>query len=489
MSTLSSPARPGKPWILPGLLGALLFIFAGCATPPPPAQPAKARSFPATQQTLAQAAKSAGLHAGPWPSTDWWRVFHDAALDRLMQASLQDNPDLKVAAKRLHAADELVRVRSSVLLPRIDATASATQTRYARDSIHGVLNGQSFLYTIINPVDLNYHLDLWGSDQAHIRTALGLARAQAAELAQARLLLGQQVAQAYFALVAIETQLQLARAMASEAETLLHLAQVRTGAGLASRIPVQAEAIRLAAAREKLLGLQARSKVLRDELAALAGQGPDWGQGIQVLASAGPDSLALPADLPLQLLARRPDIAAARWRVEAARASVRGARAAFYPDVNLRVFAGLDSIRLGDLLNPLNLAHAVGPSLRLPLFEGGQLRANLDIQTAQYEAAVESYNGRLLSAVRQVADALANWQSAHDQLAVRRQAIQAAETDARLAALRYKAGLIDRRQALTAAYALDRERSQLAALQASAQQAASSLFTALGGGYEMPNKS
>lgn len=466
---------------------ALPLLLSACATRPAAPPPATALKMPAMQNTLAQAARAGGIQTAAWPRTDWWRAFNDPILNRLMPSALHDNPDLKRVQSRVRAARQLIRYRAGALLPHLDASASILQQRYARDSIHGVLNGRTFVYGIVNPLEFDYHLDLWGRDAADEKAAIGLARAQSAELAQARLLLSAAVARNYFALVAASESERLTRDMHDKLASLLHLARLRARAGLDPQLSVHRNEIRLDETTQALAALHSETRLLRDTLAMLAGRGPDWGQTLPVAAGTVPDPLSLPADIPLELLARRPDIVAARWRVEAAASGVQVARAAFYPDLDLKFFAGWDSIRLGDLLDPANLGHAIGPAIHLPIFEGGKLRAQLGLRQADYDAAVESYNSRLLRAVRQVADALARWQAARAQLAAQQEAVRSAAANARLAASRFASGIGDRMQMLNAAYTLDTQYAKRAMLEAAKRQAAVALVEALGGGYHDPD--
>jgi NodT family efflux transporter outer membrane factor (OMF) lipoprotein len=166
-------------------------------------------------------------------------------------------------------------------------------------------------------------------------------------------------------------------------------------------------------------------QLTRNALAALVGQ-PQLQVEPRALADARP--VPLPDTLPADLLARRPDITAARWRVEAATHDVASAKASFYPNVNLSAFVGLSSIGLGRLLDAGSEQWGVGPAIHLPIFDAGRLRANLRGKSADLDLAVESYNGAVLDAVRDVADQLASARSITRQQAQQREAQAAAES-------------------------------------------------------------
>jgi NodT family efflux transporter outer membrane factor (OMF) lipoprotein len=194
-------------------------------------------------------------------------------------------------------------------------------------------------------------------------------------------------------------------------------------------------------------------------------------------------ALPTPTVLPADLLGRRADVAAARWRVEAATQDAAQARAQFYPNVNLVGFVGLSSIGLNQLLDAGSLQWGVGPAIRLPLFDSGRLRAQLRGKHADVDAATASYNATLIDAVRQVSEQLASGQSVARQQAQQTQAQQAAEAALQMAQLRYEKGLGNYLQVLSAETQVLAQRRLAVDLQARALDAQASLAHALGGGW------
>ena len=187
--------------------------------------------------------------------------------------------------------------------------------------------------------------------------------------------------------------------------------------------------------------------------------------------------------LPSDLLGRRADIAAARWRVEAATQDIGNARAQFYPSVNLVAFAGFSSIGLDRLLDAGSQQWGVGPALHLPLFDGGRLRANLRGKVADLDASIESYNAAVLDAVRDVADQLASQQSVRQQQMAQRGALALAQNAHDIALQRFNAGLVNYLAVLNAETAVLNQRRQGADLAARALDVQVGLMRALGGGY------
>lgn len=458
----------------------MCLLASGCALQPESSERAGIADVPGLQKSLAV---SELKRNNRWPEEKWWRQFSSPELDRLITTALRDNPDLKRVAARLRQSEAVVDVQAAELYPTVQANVSFSAQRFSANSTQAKLAGEHFRQVLINPLVLRYHLDLWGRDKAALAAAVGEAMASKTELADARLLLSVAVAKVYFDLVATVEQRHRARQIVVGQEQLLHLARVRLQQGLVATGPVFEAERALNRARQQELALTAEVTLHRHRLAALAGKGPDWGEDIITgeLPLAAPE---LPADLPLHLLAHRPDVAAMRLRVEAAAENIEVAKTAFYPDVNLVSFAGLHSVSLSDiLLEGSSLAYAVGPSIEFPLFEGGRLRATLYYREAAYDEAVERYNGQVLKAVQEVADALARCQESEARLNEQRRTIDAISETRRLAEVLYRQGLGDRLGLVQAQNAEYREKLRLAALENRRLHAATGLLKALGGGF------
>ena len=223
--------------------------------------------------------------------------------------------------------------------------------------------------------------------------------------------------------------------------------------------------------------------VARNQLAALAGAGPERGSGIAAARAATRPATTLPAAIPLDLLGRRPEIVASRWRVEGAQHDVDVAKALFYPNINVVAFLGFSSIGLSKLLLAGSEAAGVGPAIHLPIFEGGRLNANLRGRAADVDLAVAAYNQAVIDAVHDLADALASI-GGLSRIAAEQARARTATTDAyNIAVIRYKAGLGNYLTVLTAqTQELIQDRLD-ADLAARAFELDVNLVRALGGGY------
>lgn len=463
-------------------------LLSGCAWFSDSTERAKMIDIPNVDKTL-QSAKTSLPTVDHWPNTAWWTDFNSPVLEKLIESALADNPDLKATEARLNQAQAMVDAQGAELYPTVHANFTFSAQRFSANSTQVKFAGENFRQMLINPLILRYHLDFWGRDKAALQAAIGRAMAIKTELADAELLLSTTVAQHYFDLLENREKLNLASRIVQFREELLKLAQVRLETGLADTSAPLQSTIELNAAREIESALRAKVDLQRNLLSTLTGRGPDFGSGITADPALFPKRLMLPSDLPLRLVAHRPDIIAARLHAEAAAEEIKVAETAFYPDVNLIAFTGLHSVSMTDVLTQgSSLAYAVGPSIELPIFEGGRLRANLEYQEATYDAAVHRYNASILHAVQEVADALTRWRSAEERLTEQNQALQAAEATERLAQSLNRNGLNNRFDLLAARVFVCEERYRLATLENERFKAAVQLIKALGGGYAETQK-
>ncbi|MGZ5586710.1 MAG: efflux transporter outer membrane subunit [Methylobacter sp.] len=470
------------------VLAMSLSLLNGCALMPEDGTRAKLLQTPSLKQTLSSDAKADKI-INEWPRAQWWQEFHNAELNRLIETALKDSPSLHAAAARLTQAEAVADFQAAEMLPSIYANAELHHRRFSATDFYGPAGGHTFTGAYIDPVVFRYHLDLWGKDKAALEAALGKERAQASELAMARLMLSTAIVRSYIRLCSAEEDIELARALIKQAEEKSQLAELRWQRGLTSQDLAYASQQQVEAARQRETSVRSQAQVLRNRLAALVGQGPDWGKSIHVEKIEIAGHLPQPEAISLGLLAHRPDVAAALWQVESAAKLIKVAKTNFYPDVNLVGFAGLRSLNLKDLFlsHGASIAYGMGPTVSLPIFEGGRLEADLKNQQGAYDVAAESYNGTLLAAVQQVADSLAEWRKTVEHDAAQERALEAAEAASTLAEKRYRAGLSTRDGIIDAEAALIQQRLTASELHSAHLLAAVGLIEALGGEYENKN--
>jgi NodT family efflux transporter outer membrane factor (OMF) lipoprotein len=415
-------------------------------------------------------------------SAQWWRDFGDEPLNRLVDQALENNPSLKLAQARLARAQAVTERASTAGSPQIDGQLEFTRQRYTANGIFPPPLGGSVKDSATAQLSGSWELDFFGKNRAALDAALGSMKAAQADAQAARVLLASQVARSYFQLVRLNEQSGVARRALAQREETLKLVQDRVQAGLDTRLELRQSEGGLPEARLQLEILQEQMALTRNALQALVGQ-PMANQPLMPSAQASIKTVALADRIPADLLARRADIAAARWRVEASSRDVASVKTEFYPNINLAGFAGLSSLGLGHFLESDSRQWGLTPALHLPMFDAGRLRANLRGKTADLDAAVESYNAAVLEAVREAADQVASSQAIGRQQAQQHAAQQAAEGAYAIAVQRYKAGLGNYLNVLTAETSVLAQRRLAVDLAGRALDTQVALIRALGGGY------
>jgi multidrug efflux system outer membrane protein len=460
--------------LAPVLAAALL---AGCAVGPDYQRPEL--QLPAQYPVAADAAAAPGADV----PAQWWTLYGQPELDRLVAQALERNRDIEQAVARVEQADALARQAGAALLPRVDLAASGARARVSPLTLppNGGTGNQYQL-----GLSASFEIDFWG----RLRRTREAARAQLLASSYARdtvnLSVAALTAQAWFGLRALDEQVALTDSTLQTREEGLRLLGLRLQGGTGSQLDVeQAEGLRSASA-VLLRDLRRQRSLAQTQLAVLTGQ-LDLALPETPLGSL-PVPPQPPAGLPSTLLERRPDVRSAEQQLAAANARIGAARAEQLPTVSLTGSLGFESAELGDLLKSPSRIWSVGAGLAQPLFDGGRLAARTDQAIAVHREARGAYRGVVEDAFKDVADALASLQAAkgsQDDLA---RADRAAANALKLAKARYDVGysghldLLDAQRTAAAAQ-LDLVRNRQAQLAASVD-----LFRALGGGWQAPQE-
>jgi NodT family efflux transporter outer membrane factor (OMF) lipoprotein len=447
-------------------------LLAACASP---GDIGPSRRLPAATPAAADAAT-------PWPDARWWSGYGDPVLDRLVEQALAGQPSLRAAQARLQQAQAAVDATRAAQSPQVNASIDLTDQRFTKNGLIPPPLAGSTEWNNNAQFGASWEVDLFGRQGAAIAAAIGQQRAGQAEFQAARVLLAAQVANAYFQLARLVESRQIAAQSLAQREQILSLVKQRIGAGLDTLVDQrQAEGL-IAQSQVEIESLGEAVARARHALAELTGQPP---RALDALSPtlAGVAQPMLPASLPADLLGRRADLVAQRWRVEAALRDVDVARAQFMPNINLVGFVGLSSLGLDRLLQVGALSAGVGPALRLPIFDGGRLRANLKGRSAEVDAAIDGYDASLLRALREVADEIDSLQSLARQLRPQADASVAAEAAHDLALQRYRAGLGNFLTVLTAQTNVLAQRRAAVDLKARLLGSEVALQRALGGGF------
>jgi len=420
-----------------------------------------------------------------WPRDTWWTRLADPTLDALIERALADSPNLVTAQARLTRAQAAASAAAAAQWPQVSAEADAVRQRYSENGVFPPPIAGATVTTYNLQLGGNWELDFFGRERNAVAAAVSTQRAAAAEQQATRVLLASNVARTYVQLGRLVELRESAIAIRTQREQILELVQGRVRGGLDTNVELRQAEGAVPAASQVIEALDEQIDLTRHALAALLGAGPDITAQLtpRLPTTAEAAWLRVPVAIPADLIGRRADIAAARWRVEAAARDIDVARAEFYPNVNLAAFVGLQSLTLSNWASGGSAVWGVGPAIRLPIFDAGRLRANLLGRTTEYDASVASYNAALIEAVHDVADQLSSLQSIERQAREQERAQAAAESALELATLRYQAGLGTFVTVLTAEEAVVTQRRAATDLRARAVDVRIQLVRSLGGGF------
>ena len=430
--------------------------------------------------------------------TNWWEIYGDPLLDSLEQQVSVSNQNLAQAEARYRQARALVQGTRAGLFPTLGASLSAT-----RSSASG--SGSQSMQVITNPttgvsttpggggsgptnsnrltLDASWEVDVWGRVSRSIEADRASAQASASDLEAARLSAQAQLAQSYFGLRSLDTQRQLLERTLVDYQRSVQLTQNQYDAGVIAKSNLILAQTQLKSTQAQALDLGVQRAQLEHAIALLIGKTP---AGFSI----SPAQLAavvplIPVRLPSELLERRPDIAAAERRVEAANAQIGVARAAYFPKLTLSATGGAQSSTLGNLLSLPNRFWSLGPQLAANLFDAGLRRAQIEQATAAYDGTVAAYRQTVLNGFVEVEDNLAASRILEQEAAVQDEALQLARRSVELTNNQYKAGVVTYLNVIQVqATALNSERTALDVLNRRLT-ASVLLVKALGGGWNM----
>jgi multidrug efflux system outer membrane protein len=465
-----------------GLAMAAIVVLSGCA-----AVPADQNVLPQQDLARVQLAGDIKLAADGWPEAKWWTRYDDAQLDGLINHALGKGPTLEVAAARIASAGQALRFDEADRGINVGLDATANRQRYSSNGLFPPPIGGAYYTEETVNLKATYQFDWWGKRRAQIAAALGEVNARRAEYALAEQSLATSIASTYFSLQNGWAREAKLKQLAVAQQALLAEKVRRVEHGLANGDEIEVVKAELASVYQQVDQIKAQNGRDREALRALLGDNGETLADLEPRRLA-PANHALPGSLGMELLARRADLQAARWRVQASLSSIEAAQAAFYPDIDLTGAIGLDAVRLGHLLESGSRTPFIGPSLSLPLFDSGRLAAQLGQARAERNEMIADYNQTVFDAVRDVAQAGLYLKGIDRQLAEQADMARATVALQRNAGARFKQGLVNRSTTLNAD--IDELVQEYLALQLQGQQLTGevALVKALGGGYraDMP---
>lgn len=430
-----------------GALG-LLALPGGCAAPDGGARP-----HPIRPADLSSAAALAAADPGvaAWPTDRWWQAYGDPQLDAMVGEALARSPDVAAALARVRTARGIVQSTGAATLPQVGASGTAKEQKQSYNNgipadfvPHGWNSGGDVA------LDFAFDPDLWGRNKARLAAATSDAQAARVDARQAELILVTGLVSGYADLARLYAEQDVLKAALEARRTLTDLTRQRTQIGLDAQAPLRQAQSLQASATYDLESNAEQIALRRNALAALMGAGPDRGLAIARPPARMLTPAALPADAGIALAGRRPDIVAARLRVEAQGHRIDAARRDFLPNISLSGLIGFTSLGLSHLFDGGSDYGNASAAISLPIFDGGARRGALRQARGGYDEAVADYDRTVVDALREVADAVASRAGAERQIDAATRAETEAEAGYRLAMQRYRGGLGTWLEALTA---------------------------------------
>lgn len=382
------------------------------------------------------------------PRSRWWEIFQDAQLNALAEQIDVSNQNIVAAEAQLRGARAAIRAARADLFPGVTVGPELAGARQSANRASGSSGSGDVRANYLLPIDVTYEPDIWGRLRQNVAANIASAQASTADLETVRLNLQADLTVAYFSLRGIDAQRHLLDATIAAFDRALELTTNRYNQGVVARLDVVQAQAQIETVRAQTLELGVQRAQLEHAVALLLGRSP-----AELTIPPSPitgQPPTVPAELPSELLERRPDIAAAERRVAAANAQIGVAQAAFFPTILLRAAFGQESTNVANLFSWPSVFWSLGASLTQVVFDAGRRRAIADEARAAYDANVAMYRQTVLSAFQSVEDNLAVLRILEETAQQQDKAVQAADTVLALALNRYKGGVTTYLEVITA---------------------------------------
>jgi multidrug efflux pump len=415
------------------------------------------------------------------PKGNWWEIFGDTNLNALEIEALQANQSLRAAVARVDEARATARVARADLLPSLYAEPSFNRQRYSPNQ--QPYFGSITASTWTTPLDLSYEIDIWGRVRRGFQAARADAQASVANLGNVLLTLQSDVAQNYFRLRSLDAEIATVSGTVALRHEQVNLVQSRFNGGIGNELDIARAETELATTEAEAAALAQQRAELENAVAVLVGTNPSSFHLTALNTNWDPIAPEIPSGLPGQLLERRPDVAQAERQLAASNARIGVAKGSFFPVVSLTASGGFLSAETDSLFNWSSRIWSIGPSVSLPIFAGGRLKAEYHRAQAVYEESVANYRQQVLVAFGDVENSLSGIRFLADQSAAQRRAVTNAQRAQDLATDRYRSGIVSYIEVV------DASRDTLTSERANAQLAGQRLIAdvqlikALGGGW------
>ena len=424
--------------------------------------------------------------AAPWPSADWWHGFNSPTLNDLMDQARTANDDIGAAVARIRQADAQARIAGAPLLPSLSADAGATRERAQQAYLTpaGTLGSRPVTSnTFTAELSASYEIDFWGRNRALRDAAVAAAVASRYDRATVELTVMQSVASTYFQALELRDRLKVANDNVASARDTLKGLQLEAQVGTLTALDVAQQETTVATLEAAIPPLNQQFGQTLDALSILVGKQPE---SVDITAGTLADLTEpeVAPGMPSDLLARRPDVAQAEAQLIAANANIAAARAAFFPTISLTANGGDVSSALSTLFNPVSRAWNLTGGITQPIFQGGALVGQYQLNKGRYAELLSDYHKAVISAFGNVEDALVSAQQTAEQLRRQQEAVATARRAYELTQAQFHAGVINILVVLSTETALFTAEDTLVQVKYSHLNALVALYSALGGGWQ-----
>jgi NodT family efflux transporter outer membrane factor (OMF) lipoprotein len=472
-------AAPIRPWFSISGSICLVHLLSGCI-------------LGSEKPELAVGIPPAYRNAGPrpyaaLPTYEWWRGFRSRELTAMIAEAQQANLDIAAAVGRILQADAQARLAGAPLLPNVDLNGDATRSRASRttSSSSGAVSSsgvRSERVTYSAALSASYEIDFWGKNRAALRAAEENAVASRFDREVVHLTTTASVANAYFQVLAAQDRLRVARSNEASASRILNLIRQRLQVGTASELDTAQQESVVATQRAAIPPLEQLLRQNIHALAVLLGRPPEF----FALRGGGMNQIAIPRvtpGLPSDVLTQRPDIRQAEALLASANADVESARAAFFPSISLTGQGGYQSAALRTLFRPESVFYNIAGSLTQPIFDGGRLLADYDLQRGRQEELLQLYRKTIIQSFADVENALVAVQQSARRERLQRDVVIASRKAFEISESRLREGTIDLVTLLNTQQALFEAEDAAAQARLAHLLAIVSLYQALGGSW------
>ncbi len=472
-------------WLILFSLVLFLFLFESCAALKKRKHEPQVMETVEVSKSIDSALETPDFEEGKWPAYNWWTMFSDDQLNQIMDEAIENNPSLMAAVSRLRASQEEAKKVRSSLIPQLSASFNDNYQHLSKDDLYRFPPSRvpAVVNEVITGLNFEYEIDLFGKNRNLYRAAMGQARSQAAETAQSLLMITTSLAESYFNYSANLLDLQVSRDMAKAQKTYLELTELRMENGIDDQMMVDQAAADLLEMEEVVIFYEVEVEVNKTQIKVLMGLSPDDPRAIEFPTASFDRPFPLPENIPVNLLARRPDLMAQIWTVEAAAHLINAAKAAFFPNINLTAFVGLATLSWGKLFSHNSFSGSINPAISLPLFTGGRLTAQLGQEYANYDMAVHNYNSLILQAAKEVVDRVKILEGAGEEVRLQSAVLERVMNVSDLTYQRYENGVDDYLTVLEKQIGVMKQGIKEVGIQNKRHLAAVSLVQSLGGGY------